>query len=93
LSGFIASSYGEITRYSWLWFPPKPDEIRVGAWLLGKLALEKTMPLDACSVPRPILNMLIRLKLVRVRNRKLKLTLKGRDFMGVTSEKKHIVEG
>jgi hypothetical protein len=77
--GFIADSYGEITRGSWLWFPPKPEEVRLGAWLLCKLAIEKTMPLDVRSVPRRILNMLIRLKLVQVTDRKLKLTLKGQD--------------
>jgi hypothetical protein len=81
LSGFIAMSYGEITRGSWLWFPPKPEEVRLGAWLLCKLAIEKTMPLDAQSVPKRILNMLVRLKLVRVMDRKLRLTLKGQDFV------------
>lgn len=64
VSSFIATSYGEITRYSWLWFPPKPEEVRLGAWILCQLAIEKTMPLDSQSVPRRILNMLTRLKLV-----------------------------
>ncbi|OHB72937.1 MAG: hypothetical protein A2Z25_24800 [Planctomycetes bacterium RBG_16_55_9] len=84
LFGFIADSYGEITRGSWLWFPPKPEEVRLGAWLLCKLALEKTMPLDVRSVPRRILNMLCRLKLVQVTDRKLKLTIKGSDFVTAT---------
>lgn len=92
LFGFIADSYGEITRNSWLWFPPKPEEIRLGAWLLCKLKVEKTMPFDAHLVPRRILNMLSRLKLVQVTDRKLKLTFKGQDFMGVTCENHHIVK-
>lgn len=54
------------------------------AWILCQLAIEKTMPLDAQSVPKRILNMLVRLKLVQVTDRKLRLTLKGQDFIGVT---------
>ncbi len=86
LFGFIADSYGEITRGSWLWFPPKPDELRLGAWVLCKLAVERTTPLEARSVPRRILNMLSRLKLVQVTDRKLKLTLKGQDLVTADSE-------
>ncbi|MBN2314949.1 MAG: hypothetical protein JXM79_13540 [Sedimentisphaerales bacterium] len=86
LFGFIADSYGEILYRSWLWFPPKPEEIRLGVWILCQLAMEKTLSLDAQSVPKRILNMLIRLKLVQVKNRKLKLILKGRDFLRITSE-------
>lgn len=81
LSSFIASSYGEILYNSWLWFGLKPEEVRLGAWILCQLGIEKNMPLDSQSVPRRILNMLIRLKLVRVKDRKLRLTMKGRDFM------------
>lgn len=92
LSGFIAESYGEITHYSWLWFPPKPEEVHLGAWILCQLSIEKTMPLDAHSVPRRILNMLIRLKLVQVTDRKLKLTFKGKDFLGVTGETQLVVK-
>jgi hypothetical protein len=80
--GFIADSYGEITRGSWLWFPPKPDEVRLGAGLLCKLGIERTMPLDARLVPGRILNMLTRLKLVQVTDRKLYLTLKRQNFVG-----------
>lgn len=83
LFGFIADSYGEILYRSWLWFPPKSEEIRLGAWILNQLATEKTLPLDAQSVPKRILKMLIRLNLVKVRDSKLKLTLKGKDFMRV----------
>ena len=89
--GFIADSYGEITRNSWLWFPPKPEEVRLGAWLLCKLAFEKTMPFDTRLVPARILNMLTRLKLVQITDRKLKLTLKGRDFLRITGETQTVV--
>ena len=91
LFGFIADSYGEITRYSWLWFPPKQEEVRLGAWILCQLAIEKTMPLDSQSVPKRILNMLSRLKLVQVTDRKLKLTFKGQDVLGVTGETQVVV--
>lgn len=89
LPAFIAMSYGELTRRSWLWIPPKPDELRITAWFLYKLKLGRDGPLKSQAVPKRVLNMLIRLKFVRVRNRMLKLTFKGRDFLRVISENEH----
>ena len=77
VSGFIVMSYGEITRSSWLWFPPKPDEVRLGAWILCKLAAEKTGSLDSRAVQGRVLSVLSRLKLVQVKEDKLTLTSKG----------------
>lgn len=79
--GFVADAYGEITRRSWLWFPPQPDELRIAAWILCKLSIEKTSPMEARSVSRRVLNMLLRLKLVHEKDRKLQLTLKGHDLV------------
>jgi len=81
LFGFIAAAYGQMLQGSWLWFAPKPDEIRVGAWVLCNAAIEKGTPLEARSVPKRILNMLSQLKLVRITGRKLQLTLKGQDLV------------
>lgn len=86
LCGFVTMAYGEVTRSSWLWFPPKPDELRIAAWILCKLSIEKTAPLDARPVSRRVLNMLSRLKLVQVTDRKLKLTLKGQDLVTAGSQ-------
>lgn len=86
VSAFIVMSYGEITRSSWLWFPPKPDEIRLGTWVFCKLALEKTTQLDSRSVQRRILYLLYRLKLVRVSERKLILTSRGWALLKQASE-------
>ena len=92
LSAFIAMSYGEVTRSSWLWFAPKPDELRIAAWILCKSAIEKPTPLDARPVPRRILNMLSRLKLVQVTEYKLRLTLKGSDLVTPGNENQYIVK-
>lgn len=88
LPAFIAMSYGEITRRSWLWIPPGPDELSIAAWFLYKLKFGRDGPLKSQAVPKRVLNMLIRLKFVRVRKRTLKLTLKGRDFLKAISENK-----
>lgn len=90
LFGFIAMAYGEITRSSWLWFPPKPDELRIAAWVLCKLAVERTTLPEARSVHRRILNMLSRLKLVQERDRKLRITLKGQDLVTAGSEIEYV---
>ena len=81
VSAFIAMSYGEITRGSWLFFPPKPDEIRICAWILCKLAMENTWRLGNRTEERRVLSILARLKLVKMTQNKLRLTPKGRDFV------------
>jgi hypothetical protein len=81
VSNFIVMSYGEITHGSWLWIPPKPDEVRVCAWILCKLAVEESWPLDSGTERRRLLGILARLKLVEVTEHRLKLTVKGLDFV------------
>jgi len=81
VAGFIAMSYGEIIHSSWLWVPPKPDELRVGAWLLCKLATEQSRPLDSRSVKGRILRPLRRLKFIQLTQDRLSLTPKGLDFV------------
>ena len=83
VSAFIAMSYGEIFRGSWLFFPPKPDEIRVSAWILCKLALENTWRLGSRTEERRVLSILAQLKLVKMTENKLRLTPKGRDFVNL----------
>jgi len=90
--GFIATAYGQMLRGSWLWFPPTTDELRLGAWVLCSLALENASPLEARAVPKRILNMLSQLKLIQVRGRKLKLTLKGQDLFTADSETEYAAE-
>jgi hypothetical protein len=80
-SAFIAMSYGEIFRGSWLFFPPKPDEIRLGAWILCKLAMGNTWKLGSRTEQRRVLSILARLKFVKMTENKLRLTPKGRDFV------------
>lgn len=81
IAGFIAMAYGEIAHGSWLWIPPNPDEVRLAAWILCKLAVEIPAPFDSRLAPRHILNLLSRLKLVHMTEGKLKLTLKGADLV------------
>ena len=87
VSNFIVSSYGEITHGSWLWIPPKQDEIRVCAWILCKLAVEGAWPLDSRMEQRRVLSILARLKLVKVTQNKLELTEKGLDFVRMADQK------
>ena len=87
VSNFIVMSYGEITHASWLWIPPKPDELRVCAWILCKLAVEGTWPLGSRAEQRRVLNILGWLKLVRVTEDGLALTAKGLDFVQMADQK------
>jgi hypothetical protein len=82
-AAFIATSYGEISRGSWLFFPPKANEIRIGAWILCRLAMENTWRLGNRSKQRRVLSILARLKLVKMTDNKLRLTPKGRDFVNL----------
>ena len=83
VSAFIAMSYGEITRGSWLWFPPKPNEIRISAWILCRLVMENTWKLSSRAEQRRVLSILARLKLVKMTENKLRLTPKGWDFVNL----------
>ena len=82
LMSFVVMSYGELFSGSWLWIPPKPDEVRVCAWILCTLALENNMPLHrSSSVSKRVLYILYRLKYVQVKEGILELTSKGRDLV------------
>jgi hypothetical protein len=80
-SAFIAMSYGEIFRGSWLLFPPKQEEIYASAWILCKLAMKNTWRLGNRKEERRVLSILGRLKFVKMTENKLRLTAKGWDFV------------
>ena len=90
--GFVALAFGEIASGSWLWFPPDEDKIRVAAWILCKLALTESWPLDSQSADRPILDLLFRLKYIQVKDEKLQLTLKGQGFVTVVNQGEYAVD-
>lgn len=81
VTGFIAMSYGELLSGSWLWIPPKPDEVRICAWFLCKLALEEDISHRDSSVPKRVLYILSRLKFIRAKEGTLELTQKGRELV------------
>jgi hypothetical protein len=81
VTGFILAAYREVGRGSWLWVPPKPDEIRLGAWVLCKLALEMSGPWSDDPAQRRIVDVLRRLKFLQVMGDRLELTPKGLDFV------------
>jgi hypothetical protein len=76
----VTSAYRELLSASWLWFPPKPAEIRMAAMVLCRLATEQTRPLNCDLVEEWITMLLSRLKLIHVEDQHLQLTAKGFDF-------------
>jgi predicted methyltransferase len=76
-----AQPYVEITFSSWLWFPPKPDEVKVCARILFKLEEEKTWMLSNPAEHERIVRILARLKYVKITENKLQLTTKGLNFV------------
>jgi hypothetical protein len=76
----VTSAYRELLSASWLWFPPKPGEIRMAAMVLCRLATEQTRPLNCDLVEEWITMLLSRLKLIHVEDQHLQLTAKGFDF-------------
>lgn len=83
VAGFIVSAYAELLSASWLWFPPKPHDIRIAARVLCRLATEGKCPLHECVVDDRIVRLLICLKLLRRIDNELHLTPKGMDFVRV----------
>ncbi len=81
VSGFIVAAYGELTRSSWLWQAPEDDEVRIGAWVLCKLASEMSGPCWDEPGHRRIVGLLRRLELVQEADDRLVLTAKGQDFI------------
>jgi hypothetical protein len=90
--GYIAMSYGEVATSSWLWFPPDDDDISVAALILFKLSADEDGCIEVRSADRRILNLLSCLKLIRIRNIELQLTLKGQDFIEAANVDQYAVE-
>jgi hypothetical protein len=81
LCGFIVGAYGEVLSASWLWVPPKPDEIRIAARVLHHLAANPADALSRGTVEARVTTLLSRLKLIQVTQERLTLTLKGQNFV------------
>ena len=86
VSGFIVTAYGQIARSSWLWAPAKPDEVRLGAWLLCKLADDPDGTMSGDAVKGRIVDILVRLKLIGVTEAGAALTHKGLEFMRAAAD-------
>ncbi len=80
-SGFILRAYGEVGRCSWLWVPPKDHEIKVGAWLLRRMASDPDSALSGTAMHGRIVDLLIRFKLIGVTDAGAALTPKGLEFI------------
>jgi hypothetical protein len=85
ISGFIVTAYGQIGRGSWLWTPPKDDEIKVGAWLLGKMAADPNSAPGHEAMQGRIVDLLVRLKLIGITEAGAALTPKGLEFIRAVS--------
>jgi hypothetical protein len=81
VSDFVLAAYGELFSASWLWFPPKPHEIRIAARVLCRLGATPTGTLHECVVDDRIECLLHRLGLAERTNQQLHLTPKGLDFV------------
>ena len=81
VSDFVLSAYGELLSASWLWFPPKPHEVRVAAHVLSHLATPEGDSLHERAVDNRIERLLLRLGLVAKTDQQLYLTPKGSDFV------------
>ncbi len=93
VAGFVAMACGELLCSSWLWTPLRPDELRLGAWILCKLASEQTTPLNSRAVKGRILRPLRRLKLVQVTEDRLSLTPKGLGFVNAAIQDEAVTTG
>ncbi len=80
-SDFVLSAYGELLSASWLWFPPKPHEIRIAARVLCRLGAADKGALHECVVDDRIERLLHRLGLAERTDQQLHLTPKGLDFI------------
>jgi hypothetical protein len=81
VAGFIVSAYGELLSVSWLWVPPKPDEIRIAARVLCRLAKDPDHPLGSSTLDERMIRLLLRLKLIEVTQQQLRLTSRGTEFI------------
>jgi hypothetical protein len=85
VSGFIVTAYGQVFGSSWLWVPPKGDEVRLGAWLLCRLAADPDRAMASDAVQGRIVGILVRLRLIGVTDAGAALTHKGLEFMRTTA--------
>ena len=86
VSSFIVAAYGEIFRGSWLWVPPKPFEVRVGARVLGRLVDDPTDPLHPSAVEGRVATLLGKLRLVQTADEGLVISPKGLDFVRTATQ-------
>jgi len=85
VSGFIVTAYGQVFGSSWLWVPPKGDEVRLGAWLLCRLAADPDRAMASDAVQGRIVGILVRLRLIGVTDAGAALTHKGLEFIRTTA--------
>ncbi len=81
LCGGIVTAYGELLSASWLWVQPRPQEVRIAAGILYRLAIEPDEPFDSSTVNNRVMALLFRLNLVKMAENELRLTPKGMDFV------------
>ncbi|MBN1360842.1 MAG: hypothetical protein JW993_09630 [Sedimentisphaerales bacterium] len=81
VSGFIIAAYGELVCNAWLWRPPRGDEVRLGAWVLSRLACEMSGPAGDDPALDLVVRLLRYLQLVQETDARLMLTAKGLDFV------------
>ena len=81
VSGFVVSAYGQIGRGVWLWRLPTDDQIKVGAWLLGKMAVDPDRAVGSDAMRGPIVDVLVRLDFIGVTEAGAALTPKGLEFV------------
>jgi hypothetical protein len=85
-AGCIVSAYAEVASASWLWLPPKRDEIHFAAWLLCTLADDPGKPIDAGRVDRRLVRLLVRFKFVEVTDNRFALSRDGRTFVETATD-------
>ncbi len=81
VSAFIVTAYGQILGSSWLWRSPQPDELRLGAWFLCKLAADPDTAISSDALTGPMADLLVRLQLIGVTPGGAALTPKGLAFV------------
>ncbi len=84
VADFVMGAYAELFSASWLWFPPSPQEIRIGARVLHHLATDRDGSLGENVVEKRIAALLQRLKLIESVEQRVSLTSKGFDFLRTT---------
>ena len=81
VAGFIVSAHGELLSTSWLWVPPRPDEVQIAARVLCRLAEDPDRPLGSSTLDERMIRLLLRLKLIEVAQRQLRVTSRGTEFI------------